>query len=157
MIITCYRIDSGFANVADGISLVRPSSDTVYTEVKVILPKGYSLGSNAHGEPTIFDETGEGCTLCLSNSRSAAILAVSTARAQILKLAPENKCVSPLQEARLTAGLTKQQLSDASGISVRHIQRVEFGEMGIESLTVGKLLALADALDADPMALIGRK
>lgn len=157
MIITCYRINSGFANVADSISLVRPSSDAVYTEAKVILPKGYSLGSNTHGEPTIFDETGEGCTLCLSNSRSATILAVSTARAQTLKPAPEKECASPLQEARLIAGLTRQQLSDASGVSIRHIQRVESGEMGVESLTVGKLLALADALDADPMVLIGLK
>lgn len=55
---------------------------------------------------------------------------------------------------RVQAGLTQKQLSEASGVNVRQIQRVELGESDAGNLTARNLLALADVLGVDPRELI---
>lgn len=65
-----------------------------------------------------------------------------------------NRPITNLEWARLGAGVTQQQLAGASGVNVRQIQRVELGEAKAGNLTAANLLALADALDADPHDLI---
>ena len=55
---------------------------------------------------------------------------------------------------RIKAGMTQQQLSDASGVNIRQIQRVENGESRAENLTAKNLLALADALNVGPRSLL---
>lgn len=60
----------------------------------------------------------------------------------------------PLVEARCAAGLTQKELSDASGVNIRQIQRVELGEAQAGNLTAKNLLAIADALDVPPKELI---
>lgn len=154
MIVTVYRIDSGFANVMDRITLVPPGPDAICSEIRLVLPAGYELSETACGEPAIYDEAGKHCELCLNNMRGTAVLAVSATRVIGLKKAPEGKNPIPLQEARLAAGLTQKQLADASGVNIRQIQRVELGTAEGGNLTARNLLALADALGVDPRKLI---
>lgn len=154
MIITAYRVPSGFANVIDRVTLTPPPSDTISTEMRLVLPAGYELGETVSGDPAIYDEDGTHCELCLNNLRGTAVLAVSAKRQIGLKKAPADENPVPLQEARLAAGLTQKQLAEASGVNVRQIQRVELGEAEAGNLTARNLLALADALGVDARELI---
>ena len=61
----------------------------------------------------------------------------------------------PLRDARLSAGMTQQQLSKLSGVNIRQIQRVELGESEAGNLTAKNLLAIADALGVEIRELIG--
>lgn len=65
-----------------------------------------------------------------------------------------NNPITKLEWARRGAGLTQQQLADASGVNIRQIQRVELGEAEAGNLTAKNFLALADALNIDPRELI---
>jgi transcriptional regulator with XRE-family HTH domain len=62
--------------------------------------------------------------------------------------------MSTLKEHRTAAGLTQQQLSDASGVNIRQIQNMESGKIKMENVTAKNLLALADALGVDPHDLL---
>lgn len=55
---------------------------------------------------------------------------------------------------RLKAGLTQAQLSKASGVNIRQIQRVELGEAESGNLSAKNIIALADALGVDVRALV---
>lgn len=65
-----------------------------------------------------------------------------------------NRPISKLEWARHGAGLTQKQLADAAGVNIRLVQKVEGGEADAGNLTARNLLALADALGADPRELI---
>lgn len=65
-----------------------------------------------------------------------------------------NRPITKLEWARLGAGMSLAELAAASGVNVRQIQRVELGEAEAGNLTARNLLALADALSADPRDLI---
>lgn len=65
-----------------------------------------------------------------------------------------NTPITKLEWARRAAGLTQKELSEASGVNIRQIQRVELGEAEAGNLTAKNLLALADVLEADPKILI---
>ena len=60
----------------------------------------------------------------------------------------------PLKEARKNAGMTQQQLADASGVYVRQIQRIESGEGDVSNITLSNAIKLADALNIDPRDLL---
>lgn len=62
----------------------------------------------------------------------------------------ENK----LKTARMAAGLTQQQLADASGVNIRQIRRVELGTSEAGNMSARNLLAIADVLNMDPRDLI---
>lgn len=62
----------------------------------------------------------------------------------------ENK----LKSARMAAGLTQQQLADASGVNIRQIRRVELGTSETGNMSARNLLAIAKALNVDPEKLI---
>lgn len=62
----------------------------------------------------------------------------------------ENK----LKTARTNAGMTQQQLADASGVNIRQIRRVELGTSGAGNMSARNLLAIADILGVDPRELI---
>lgn len=62
----------------------------------------------------------------------------------------ENK----LKSARMAAGLTQQQLADASGVNIRQIQRVELGASEAGNMSARNLLAIADVLNMDSRDLI---
>ena len=47
------------------------------------------------------------------------------------------------------AGLSQKELSEASGVNIRQIQRVELGEAEAGNLTAKNLLAIADALGVE--------
>ena len=157
MIITCYRYFSGYRNVPDKISLVPPSAHTMDTigleEIKAVLPSGYTMGETQSGANCMYDEEKRPCELCLS-TRGNAVLAISDTRIMELKRAPDGKKTTPLQEARLTVGLTQKELSEASGVNIRQIQRVELGEANAGNLTARNLIALAEVLGVDPKDLI---
>ncbi len=153
MIITVYRIFSGFRNVMDTLSLVRPDSSSVYDELRVVLPDGYTVEDTEMG-PAVFDQDGRHCELCLNNPRGTAVICCSADRMVGLKKAPEESAPVQLREARINAHLTQQQLADVSGVNVRQIQRVELGESEAGNLTARNILALADALGVDPHDLI---
>lgn len=154
MIITCYRYMSGFANVPDKISLERVSSKIPPDEIRLELPEGYTLGETTRGEPIIVDEQGQCCELCPTR-RGNGILAVSLTRTKALQRAPEYVAPVPLQDARLNAELTQQQLADASGVNVRQIRRVELGESDAGNMTARNLQAIADVLGVSIRNLIG--
>ena len=71
-----------------------------------------------------------------------------------LHKAAEAMPVNTIRAARLKAGLTQQQLSNASGVNIRQIQRIELGSSDAGNLTARNLLAIADALGVDPHELI---
>lgn len=60
----------------------------------------------------------------------------------------------PLKAARQNAGMTQQQLADASGVYVRQIQKVENGESEIGNMAAKNLIAIADALGVDVRELL---
>lgn len=47
-----------------------------------------------------------------------------------------------------------QHLSDASGVNIRQIARIEGGESKMSNVTLGNALALADALGVDVRELL---
>lgn len=65
-----------------------------------------------------------------------------------------NNPISKLEWYRQTACMTQPQLSAASGVNVRQIQRIEDGSSSAANLAAKNLLALADALAVDPHDLI---
>lgn len=64
----------------------------------------------------------------------------------------ENK----LKTARTNAGMTQQQLADASGVNIRQIRRVELGTSEAGNMSARNLLSIADILEVDPRKLIGK-
>jgi len=58
-----------------------------------------------------------------------------------------------LQKARAHRELTQERLADLSGLAVRHLQKIEAGEV---NLTLLSIAAIADALGCEPRDLLGR-
>ena len=54
--------------------------------------------------------------------------------------------MSKLQKQRTAAGLTRQQLSETSGVNIRMIERYEQGERDINGAKLKTLLRLCKAL-----------
>ena len=54
--------------------------------------------------------------------------------------------MNKLQEKRTAAGLTRQQLSETSGVNIRMIERYEQGERDINGAKIKTLLRLCKAL-----------
>ena len=54
--------------------------------------------------------------------------------------------MSKLQKQRAAAGLTRQQLSETSGVNIRMIERYEQGERDINGAKLKTLLRLCKAL-----------
>ena len=54
---------------------------------------------------------------------------------------------------RRAAGMTRQQLSDASGVSVGQLAKIESGAIELGNLTTKNYLAICKALAADPYDL----
>lgn len=154
MIVTCYRVNSGFRNVIDSVVLERPHSDVIYHEVQVVLPVGYELRDSDFYGPQIYDEKGEHCELSVASLRCNTVVAISTTRVKALKNADELENTVPLQDARIDARLTQRQLADASGVNIRQIQYVESGKAKAGNMTAKNLLAIADALGVDPRSII---
>ena len=65
-----------------------------------------------------------------------------------------NRPISKLEWARLSSGRSPKELSEASGVYIRQIQKVELGEAQAGNMTAKNLLAIADALGVDPHKLI---
>ena len=59
-----------------------------------------------------------------------------------------------LKELRAKAGMTQQQLADATGINIRQIRKIESGEIKMENITAKNFLALAKVLEIDPRSLL---
>ncbi len=156
MIINAYQVRSAFANEIDNIVLCKPGDDVIYTDLRLVLPQNYTLGETQFGEPAIYDERGGYVSLCLGGSRGSIVFAVSATRCKALKKAPRDGYIVPLQEARLAAGLTAKQLSDASGVHIRQIQSIESGRTCAGNMSARNLLALADAIGVDIRTLIDK-
>ena len=62
--------------------------------------------------------------------------------------------MSKLQQARLSKGLTREELSKLSGVSSRTIQKYENGEINILKAAVGNMVAIADVLETNVKDLI---
>lgn len=58
-----------------------------------------------------------------------------------------------IRSLREEAGLTKQDVIDASGLSSRIVYRLEEDGYNIRSISAEKLMRLAYILDTDPMCL----
>lgn len=156
MQVTLYRVDSGFRNVCDGISVRRPGSDNIYTEENYDLPEGYTIDVDEYGIPRILDSQGYEATPCIrSNRPGAAVFLVlhDGSMVPVKKAQAPGKHI-PLRDARIEAGLTQQQLANLSGVNSRQIQRVELGEAEAGNMTAKNLLAISDALGVDARKLI---
>ncbi len=156
MIIYAYQVRAASSNEIDNIVLRRPDDDVIYTDLRLVLPQNYTLGETHSGEPAIYDEMGEYVSLCLGGSRRSIVFAVSATRRRVVKQAPRDGYVVPLREARLAAGLTVKQLSDASGVYSRQIQSIEAGRTFAGNMSARNLLALADAIGVDIRTLIDK-
>lgn len=156
MQVTIYRIDSGFSNVCDGLSLRRPGSDAIYSEDVYELPDGFILDADEYGAPRILDAQGGEAIPCLRSNRpgAAVFLVLNNGTMVPIKKAEAPRGNIPLRDARIAAGLTQQQLAELSGVNVRQIRRVEIGEAEAGNLTAKNLLSLADALSVDPHSII---
>ena len=62
---------------------------------------------------------------------------------------------TPLQKIRKARGFTQQELSEASGVSLRMIQLYEQKQNDISKAQVGQVVSLARALGCDVEDLIG--
>ena len=156
MQVTIYRIDSGFSNVCDGLSLRRPGNDAIYSEDVYELPDGFILDVDEYGTPRILDAQGVEAIPCLRSNRpgAAVFLVLNNGTMVPIKKAKTPRENIPLRDARIAAGLTQQQLAELSGVNVRQIRRVEIGEAEAGNLTAKNLLSLADALSVDPHSII---
>lgn len=65
-----------------------------------------------------------------------------------------NRTITRLEWSRRIAGMTQAELSKASGVNIRQIQRVELGEADAGNLSAKNIIALADALGVDVRALV---
>lgn len=153
---TIYRVDSGFRNVCDGLTVNRPGSDAIYTEAVYDLPDGFRVDVDSSGVLRIIDPDGVEATPCLRNNspRSAVCLICDCGRSITISRAKYPDKHIPIRDARITAGMTQQELAKLSGVNVRQIQRVELGEADAGNLTAKNLLAIADALGVDARELI---
>lgn len=61
-----------------------------------------------------------------------------------------------LKIIRVNAGMTQQQLADASGVNIRQIRRVELGTSDAGNMIARNLLAIADVLGVDPRSLLDK-
>lgn len=61
-----------------------------------------------------------------------------------------------LKIIRVNAGMTQQQLADASGVNIRQIRRVELGTSDAGNMSARNLLAIADVLGVDPRSLLDK-
>lgn len=59
-----------------------------------------------------------------------------------------------IRELRKSKGWTLKILSEKSGVSIRAIQKLEYGETNPGNTTAKVILALADALEIDPHELV---
>lgn len=59
-----------------------------------------------------------------------------------------------IRQARIEAKMTQKELAEASGVNIRQIQRIEWGEGQASNLTARNLLAIAKALGVEPDSLI---
>ena len=156
MQVTIYRIDSGFSNVCDGLSLRRPGNDAIYSEDVYELPEGYALDVDTYGYPHIYDAQGYEATPCIRSNRPGAAVFLVPYHGDMVPIKKAKAPMKniPLRDARIAAGLTQQQLAELSGVNVRQIRRVEIGEAEAGNLTAKNLLSLADALSVDPHSII---
>lgn len=155
MQVTIYRVDSGFRNVPDGLTLSEPSSDVNYSSTVYALPDGFVADVDDYGVMRILDPAGVEATPVLSNNSAHSPVVLVTGHGMVsLRKAREASATITLRDARISAGWTQQQLADASGVNIRQIQRVELGSSDAGNLTARNLLAIADALGIDPHDLI---
>lgn len=59
-----------------------------------------------------------------------------------------------IRDARISAGLTQNQLATKTGLNRSQIQKLESGDIKIENITARNLFAIADALGVDPRELL---
>ncbi|MDO5765202.1 MAG: helix-turn-helix transcriptional regulator [Elusimicrobiales bacterium] len=156
MVVRLYRVDSGFQNVCDGISVRKPGSDAIYTEAVYELPDGYTLDVDDCGYPKIYDPKGYEATPCIRSNRPSAAIFLATIDGGMVPVKKAESMAKhiPLRDARIAAGMTQRQLALASGVNQRQIQKVEAGEIKAGNMTASNLLAIADALGVDPRVLI---
>lgn len=62
-----------------------------------------------------------------------------------------------IRENRKKAGLSLNQLSRLSGVSVTQINALEMGRIKLENMSVKNFMALCKALDVDPWEIYGGK
>lgn len=65
-----------------------------------------------------------------------------------------NQNISKLAWARMSRGLTQQQLANSAGMNIRQLQKLEAGELEPANMALKKAIAMADALEIDPRELL---
>ena len=150
---TAYLIYSDFGRY--GVSLECPGSDVIFDEVTLELPAGWSIDVSADGSQMLIDPNGNSADIFATEHKTIGAVASSSFR-YFRRLPATESQPKTLRDFRISSGMTQQQLSDASGVNIRQIQRVEGGESDIDNVSAKNLLALSDALGIEPRQLLNR-
>lgn len=149
MQVTLYRVDSGFRNVQDGLTLVRPDSSTIYTEAVYDLPEGFEVAVDDCGQPHIYGPDGLATPAPVGRFDRGGVMLVTAGGDRIgLRRVGERPAVT-LRTARLAAGLTQTQVAQAAGITTRQLQRAEQDGADPGTISARTLLTICDLLDLD--------
>ena len=138
-----------------GAALQRPGCDTIFDELTLELPTGWTVDVSTDGSPMLFDPDGKGADLFATPQK---IIGAATGKGcrYFRRVLPADGQKKNLSAFRVSAGLTQRQLADASGVNIRQIQRVENGESDIDNISAKNLLALSDALGIEPRQLLNQ-
>lgn len=138
-----------------GAALQRPGSDTIFDELMLELPSGWSVDICADGSPALFDPDGVSADLFATEHKNIGAVSNQFFR-YFRRVSPADGQKKTLSAFRVASGMTQRQLSNASGVNIRQIQRVENGESDIDNISAKNLLALADALGIEPRQLLNQ-
>ena len=150
---TAYLIYNDFGRY--GVSLERPGSDVIFDELTLELPDGWSIDVCVDGSKMLIDPNGNCADIFATEHKTIGAVAFSSFR-YFRRLTATESQPKTLRGFRISAGMTQQQLSNASGVNIRQIQRVEGGESDINNVSAKNLLALSDALGIEPRQLLNR-
>lgn len=138
-----------------GAALQRPGCDTIFGELTLELPTGWAVYVSDYGDRMLFDPDGKVAELFATPQKIIGAANGKGCR-YFHRVLPDDGQKKNLSAFRVSAGLTQQQLADASGVNIRQIQRVENGEADIGNISAKNLLALSDALGIDPRQLLNQ-
>ena len=156
MIITLYKIYNSFGK--NYYTLLHPKkkdpkSNAIYDTIEYYLPDEFEVAEDGSGMPAIYKNS-QYYEIKTLNNDIPCLIGTNTERIVLKKVPEDNKEKPTVKELRTKAGITQQQLADATGINIRQIRKIESGEIKMENITAKNFLALAEVLETDPRSLL---
>lgn len=126
MVIKAYRIDSGFANVQDEISLSHPGENTIFNEVFLDLPDGFVVDEGQFGHTYIYDDNGAAWEPVVSLRGN--LYQIVGADGVITVQEVYRPAQSHIKTRRENVGISIRALASAIGVSKTTIENIEGGK-----------------------------